>query len=61
LPNLGFMIKTFDLIEDRDGKLFGYEFKFSPKKLNAPKAWSEAYPESEFQVISKNNFWDFLI
>jgi uncharacterized protein len=53
--------QEIDLIEERDGKLFGYEFKLKAKKLKAPKAFSEAYPDSEFHVISKENFLEYLI
>jgi len=53
--------QEIDLIEDRDGQLFGYEFKWKPQKVKAPKAWVDAYPNSEFQVISKDNFLEFLI
>ena len=50
-----------DLVEDRDGKLYAYEFKWKPRNAKAPKAWADAYPDSEFQVISKENFLEFLI
>jgi predicted AAA+ superfamily ATPase len=53
--------QEIDLVEDRDGKLYAYEFKWSPRKAKAPKAWANAYPDSEFQVISKENFLEFLI
>ncbi|MFY9153451.1 MAG: ATP-binding protein [Prolixibacteraceae bacterium] len=53
--------QEIDLIEDRDGKLYAYEFKWKVKNIKAPKAWAEAYPDSEFQVISKDNFLEFLI
>ncbi|WP_423129424.1 ATP-binding protein [Gaoshiqia sp. Z1-71] len=53
--------QEIDLVEDRDGKLFGYEFKWKPRKVKAPKAWSEAYPGSEYQVISSENFLEFLL
>jgi len=53
--------QEIDLIEEREGKLFGYEFKLKAKKLKAPKAFSEAYPGSEFHVISKENFLEYLI
>lgn len=52
--------QEIDLIEERDGKLFAFEFKFSPRKTKIPKAWEKNYPEAEFQVISKENFIDFL-
>jgi len=53
--------QEIDLVEDRDGKLYAYEFKWKPQKVKAPKAWADAYPGSGFQVISKENFLDFLI
>jgi uncharacterized protein len=53
--------QEIDLIEERDGKLFGYEFKLKTKKIKAPKAFSEAYPGSEFHVISRENFLEYLI
>ena len=53
--------QEIDLIEERDGKLFAYEFKWQPKNVKAPKAWTENYPGAEFHVISKDNFLEFLI
>lgn len=53
--------QEIDLIEDRSGKLFAFEFKYSPKNLKAPKAWADAYPGSEYNVVSKENFLEFLI
>ena len=52
--------KELDMIEERDGSLFAYEFKFQSKRLSPPKLWIETYPDSEFKVISKENFMDFL-
>lgn len=53
--------QEIDLIEDREGRLFAYEFKWQPKNSKAPKAWADAYPDSKFQIISKENFLEFLI
>lgn len=53
--------QEIDLIEERDGKLYAYEFKWKPQKVKAPKAWADTYPDSEFQIISKENFLNFLI
>lgn len=53
--------QEIDLVEDRDGKLYAYEFKWNQRKAKAPKAWTDAYPGSEFQVISKENFLEFLV
>lgn len=52
--------QEIDLVEEREGKLFGYEFKYAPRKVKAPKTWTKTYPEAEFQVITKDNFFEFL-
>lgn len=52
--------KEIDLIEERDGSLFAYEFKWSNKKQpRAPKQFTEAYPGSHFIVVTPNNWSDF--
>ena len=54
--------KEIDLIEERDGKLFGYEFKYSNKKnVKSPKDWLENYNNAEFTVINKHNYLDFIV
>lgn len=52
--------KEIDLVEERDGKLFGYEFKYGDKKVKAPKDWLETYNNAEFSVINKENYLDFI-
>ena len=49
-----------DLIEEGDGKLFAYEIKYSNKIKNAPKSWSENYPDSSYQTINKDNYLNFV-
>jgi len=53
--------KEIDLVEERDGKLFGYEFKLQTKNIKAPRLWTETYSEAEFKVINRENFIDFLL
>lgn len=65
-PHNSFFWRTYDQqeidwIEERDGKLFAYEIKYSRSKTKTPKAWKEAYPESEFNVITKDNYLDFIV
>lgn len=50
-----------DFIEEREGKLFGYEFKWSADKVKRPKLWLETYPQSTFEIINKENYLDFII
>jgi uncharacterized protein len=53
--------QEIDLVEERDGKLFGYECKWSARKaVSPPRSWLSAYPDAEFQVITPENYLDFL-
>jgi predicted AAA+ superfamily ATPase len=52
--------KEIDLIEERDGKLFGYEFKWGTKMVKVPRKWAEKYPEAEFTVINQDNYLEFI-
>lgn len=53
--------KEIDLIEDRGGKLYAYEFKYGKKAVKVPKPWQKAYPNSEFNTINPDNFLEFLV
>lgn len=52
--------QEIDLVEERDGKLLGYEFKWGNKVPKPPKLWLETYKNSSFEVINKDNFLNFL-
>lgn len=50
-----------DLVEERAGKLFGYEIKWKDKNVVAPSEWAETYGENaEWQVINPSNALRFL-
>lgn len=54
--------QEIDLIEERDGRIYGYEFKWSHRRsINAPKSWLGAYPEASFAVIHPENYLDFVL
>ncbi len=54
--------QEIDYIEEYDGKLHAYEFKWNPKaKAKFPKAFLEAYPGSETQVITPKNIEEFIM
>lgn len=64
LPN-----KEIDFIEERDGKLFAYEFKWNPKasgNARLPKNFLEAYGSNansckvEFRVIDSSSWLEWL-
>ena len=52
--------KEIDWVEERDGKLFGYEFKWKNKPLKAATAWSENYPDASLEIIDKENYLEFI-
>jgi len=45
-----------DLVEDRGGKLYGWEIKWSDKKGKIPKAWKETYPQASWKLINRENY-----
>lgn len=50
-----------DWVEERDGKIYGYEFKWNPMKIKGPpSAWQKDYPEAEFKTIHQGNYLDFI-
>ena len=49
-----------DWVEERNGRLYGYEFKWSGKKAKIPKGWENTYPDAAFEVISQENYLDFI-
>lgn len=52
--------KEIDLMEEREGKLFGYEIKWKEKKTKYRAAWLEAYPEAEYEIITSENYLEFV-
>jgi len=53
--------KEIDWVEEREGKLFAYEFKYHKKaKFKKPKEFFENYPTSEFEIISTENYLNFI-
>ncbi len=54
--------QEIDLVEERGGKLYGYEFKWSGNKpVAAPKSWHSTYPNAEYEVITPENYQDFIL
>ncbi len=49
-----------DSIEDENGKLNAWEFKFGTKKPKPPASWRTAYPDADWGVINKDNFDTFI-
>ncbi len=52
--------KEIDLVEEREGKLWGYEVKWSPRRIKPIKDWLEAYPNARLETIHQENYLEFL-
>lgn len=50
-----------DFVEERDGKLYGFEFKWGDKKVKPPKDWTGTYDNASFTVINRDNFLEFVL
>lgn len=53
--------QEIDWVEEREGRLFGFEFKWGKTFAKTPSAWASAYPDASFEVIHPNNFKDFVV
>lgn len=55
--------KEIDLVEEREGKLFGFEFKFNRKEksFKVPAEWTANYPEASIELITSENYQDFIL
>lgn len=55
--------QEIDYIEEADGFLNAYEFKYNPlnKAVRCPLTFSANYPESKFSVVTKENYTDFVL
>ncbi len=53
--------QEIDYIEERNGKITAWEFKWNPKaKARFPKTFTKAYPECKTAVVTPDNFSFFV-
>ena len=52
--------KEIDLVEEGDGKLAGYEFKYRRRASRRPEEFLRTYAGSSFEVIHRENYFDFI-
>ncbi len=53
--------QEIDLVEEQDGNLRTFEFKWSGKaRSTQPSSFSKNYPDTPYEVITPENFWEFL-
>jgi len=67
IPGADYFWRTYDgqeidLVEEREGSLFAYEFKWSETtRCKQPKDWVLAYPKAEYHVIDRKKYLDFIL
>jgi predicted AAA+ superfamily ATPase len=52
--------QEIDLLEEKEGKLTAFEIKWNKGKTKIPVAFAENYPDSDFQVIDRENYMEFI-
>jgi len=52
--------KEIDWIEEREGKLFGFEFKFLAAKTKIPQEFLQTYSNAKIEIITRENYLKFL-
>ena len=54
--------QELDWLEEKADQLSAFEFKWSSrKKVKIPTAFAKAYTDANFEVISKDNYLDFIL
>lgn len=53
--------QEIDYLEETDGRISAYEFKWNPSaKIRQPRSFMEAYPQSSFSAVHRENFEELL-
>jgi uncharacterized protein len=53
--------QEIDRIEDENGQLRAYEFKWSQEKVKIPPQFAKNYPKAEFNAVNKRNYLRFIL
>ncbi len=53
--------QEIDLVEEQDGVLRSFEFKWNGKARSVqPSSFAKSYPNTAYDVITPDNYWEFL-
>ncbi|MCJ7446530.1 MAG: ATP-binding protein [Bacteroidales bacterium] len=52
--------QKIDWVEEKDGSLSGFEFKWSASKSKPPASWTKSYPGAGYKVINPDNYFNWL-
>ena len=52
--------KELDLVEECDGALAGYEFKYTRPRRSPPGLWLQTYPDATADTVTRDNWLEFV-
>ncbi len=52
--------REIDLVEERDGRLYGYGFKWGKGREKQIKLWTDSYKNASLEFITRENFLEFI-
>ena len=52
--------KEIDFVEEREGRLYGYEIKWKKGSTKPPKDWLDTYDNAKHKIISGDNYLEFI-
>jgi predicted AAA+ superfamily ATPase len=52
--------KEIDFVEEREGKLNGFEIKWRTSGAKPPKEWLNTYPNATWQLINQQNYLELI-
>ncbi len=52
--------QEIDLIEEKEGSLTGFEFKWSESYVKPPASWVKTYPDAGFEIITPENYYSWI-
>ena len=50
-----------DMIEETEGNLHGFEFKYGKKFVKTPNSWITGYPKATSTLVNKENWQEFVV
>ena len=53
--------QEIDLVEERAGKLYGYEVKWNKAKAKKPLDWLKTYGNSQYEIVNNENYHQFIL
>lgn len=53
--------QELDYIEEINGKLYAYEYKYNKKQARIPAEFQKVYEVEDFNIINRDNYLDFVM